>query len=61
MKIWIHWSTLLRLLFSIEEDFSFDEAKQRRGLVMLLRNDRGCILVAEVGSDGSSACAPANW
>jgi len=40
--------TLLRLLFSIEEDFSFDEAKQRRGLVMLLHNDRGCILVAEV-------------
>jgi ribosomal protein S18 acetylase RimI-like enzyme len=40
--------TLLRLLFSIEEDFSFDEAKQRRGLIMLLHNDRGCILVAEV-------------
>lgn len=39
--------TLLRLLFSIEEDFSFDEVKQRRGLVMLLHSDRGCILVAE--------------
>jgi ribosomal protein S18 acetylase RimI-like enzyme len=39
--------TLLRLLFSIEEDFSFDEVKQRRGLVMLLQSDRGCILVAE--------------
>lgn len=39
--------TLLRLLFSIEEDFSFNEVKQRRGLVMLLHSDRGCILVAE--------------
>lgn len=38
---------LLRLLFAVEEDFSFDAGKQRQGLVMLLHNNGGCILVAE--------------
>ncbi len=40
-------TALLRLLFSIEEDFSFNAATQRRGLEMMLENDRGCVLVAE--------------
>ncbi len=40
-------TALLRLLFSIEEDFSFNAATQRRGLAMMLENDRGCVLVAE--------------
>ncbi len=40
-------TVLLRLLFTIEEDFSFNAAKQRQGLLMMLNNDRGCILVAE--------------
>jgi len=38
---------LLRLLFTIEDDFSFDATKQRQGLSLMLNNDRGCILVAE--------------
>lgn len=38
---------LLLALFSIEEDFSFDEARQRAGLTMMLDNERGCLLVAE--------------
>lgn len=38
---------LLRLLFAVEEDFSFDAGKQRQGLVMLLHTKGGCILVAE--------------
>ena len=38
---------LLRLLFTIEEDFDFDAAKQCRGLSLLLQNNRACILVAE--------------
>ena len=38
---------LLRLLFTIEEDFSFDAAKQQQGLALLLNNDRGCVLAAE--------------
>jgi GNAT superfamily N-acetyltransferase len=38
---------LLKLLFTIEADFSFNAQKQRQGLAMLLDNDRGCVLVAE--------------
>ena len=39
--------SLLALLFSIEEDFVFDEPRQRRGLALMLANERGCVLVAE--------------
>jgi ribosomal protein S18 acetylase RimI-like enzyme len=38
---------LLRVLFTIEADFGADEAKQRRGLQLLLEDDRACLLVAE--------------
>jgi ribosomal protein S18 acetylase RimI-like enzyme len=38
---------LLRLLFTIEEDFNFDAARQRQGLALLLREARACVLVAE--------------
>ncbi|MHB8791279.1 MAG: GNAT family N-acetyltransferase [Desulfobulbaceae bacterium] len=38
---------LLGVLFTIEADFAADEAKQRRGLQMLLESDRACLLVAE--------------
>lgn len=40
-------TALLKLLFTIEADFSFNAAKQRQGLALMLDNDRGCILVAE--------------
>jgi len=39
--------SLLHTLFTIEEDFSFDDARQRRGLELMLANERGCVLVAE--------------
>ncbi|MDO9040945.1 MAG: GNAT family N-acetyltransferase [Desulfocapsaceae bacterium] len=39
--------SLLAALFSIEEDFVFDEPKQRRGLSLMLENERGRVLVAE--------------
>ncbi len=39
--------SLLAVLFSIEEDFVFDEVRQRRGLALMLENERGCVLVAE--------------
>jgi ribosomal protein S18 acetylase RimI-like enzyme len=42
--------SLLAALFLIEQDFVFDEPRQRRGLAMMLDNERGCVLVAE--SDG---------
>ncbi len=38
---------LLKLLFSIEEDFHFDAARQRRGLAMMLNRDGAVILIAE--------------
>ena len=38
---------LLKILFSIEEDFKFEPQMQRHGLEMLLANPQGCILVAE--------------
>jgi len=39
---------LLRLLFSIESDFSFEEETQKRGLEMMLADCRNrCIMVAE--------------
>lgn len=44
-------TSLLQALFTIEEDFVGDEAKQRRGLKMMLDNQRACLLVAE-GADG---------
>ena len=47
---------LLRLLFTLEQDFSFDAGKQRQGLVMLLHSDRGCILVAETAGKVIGMC-----
>lgn len=47
---------LLRLLFGIEEDFSFNETKQRQGLAMLLDSDRACVLVAEEESQIVGMC-----
>ncbi|BCO07859.1 N-acetyltransferase [Desulfolithobacter dissulfuricans] len=41
-------TALLELLFSIEEDFSFDEALQRQGLGLLLDSQEAVILVAEL-------------
>lgn len=38
---------LLRQLFTIEEDFHFDAARQHRGLALLLDRDGAVVLVAE--------------
>ena len=38
---------LLRLLFTIEEDFGYDSVKQRQGLTLLLSDERASVLVAE--------------
>jgi GNAT superfamily N-acetyltransferase len=42
-----HLTALLKILFSIEEDFTFDEAKQSKGLHMLINDEHGCVLAAE--------------
>ncbi|GBC59739.1 N-acetyltransferase [Desulfonema ishimotonii] len=49
---------LLKELFSIEADFSFDEDRQRRGLAMMLE-DSGtrCIVVAQSGGQAVGMCS----
>ena len=42
-----HLTVLLKLLFSFEEDFTFNEAKQRRGLQQMIDNEHSCVFVAE--------------
>ena len=39
--------SLLQILFEIEEDFVFDEARQQQGLMLMLENSQGVVLVAE--------------
>lgn len=48
---------LLEKLFSIEEDFVFNEKLQRRGLQIMLENELGCILVAEAGDEVVGMCS----
>lgn len=48
---------LLKELFSIEEDFAFDESKQRCGLKMMLEDDISkCIMVAETNKTVVGMC-----
>lgn len=49
--------SLLRTLFTIEADFAFDEAKQRRGLRLLLESDQACLLVAEANAAVIGMCS----
>lgn len=49
--------SLLAALFAIEEDFVFDEPRQRRGLVMMLENERSCVLVAEAEGQVVGMCS----
>lgn len=48
--------SLLAALFSIEQDFVFDEPRQRRGLMLMLENERGCVLVAEAEGQVIGMC-----
>jgi ribosomal protein S18 acetylase RimI-like enzyme len=48
--------SLLAALFAIEEDFVFDELRQRRGLALMLENERSCVLVAEVEGQVIGMC-----
>lgn len=40
-------TALLQVLFAIEADFACDEARQRRGLALMLASPATCVLVAE--------------
>ena len=48
---------LLKVLFSIEEDFVFDEQKQRDGLQLILNNKNACVLVAELEGQVIGMCS----
>lgn len=50
-------TSLLQILFSIEEDFFFNQPLQRRGLELMLTNDRCCVLVAEVNGQVVGMCS----
>ena len=43
---------LLKELFTIEEDFDFDQEKQARGLNLLLDSEKNCFIVAQLFNDG---------
>lgn len=50
--------SLLKILFTIETDFTFDEAKQSRGLQLMLETpDTRCIMVAETGGQVIGMCS----
>ena len=50
-------TTLLELLFAVEEDFHFDEARQRKGLELMIRSSACCILVAEDEGEVIGMCS----
>lgn len=47
---------LIKLLFSIEEDFAINEDKQRRGLELLIAKPDACALVADTGHGVVGMC-----
>ena len=48
---------LLRELFEIEEDFVFDDKKQRRGLNLMVNSKKDCIFVAEYRNEVIGMCS----
>ncbi|WDN89491.1 hypothetical protein BuS5_02459 [Desulfosarcina sp. BuS5] len=49
---------LLEELFSIEDDFTFNEFTQRQGLLMMLDdNEKRCIMIAESGDQIIGMCS----
>ena len=49
-------TTLLELLFSVEEDFHFDETRQRKGLELMIGSPACCILAAEAAGEVIGMC-----
>ena len=50
-------AALLRLLFSVEEDFSFNEEKQLHGLRLMLESKSAIVLVAVIGHQVVGMCS----
>ena len=49
-------TTLLELLFSVEADFHFDEARQRKGLELMITSQACCVLVAVAAGEVIGMC-----
>ncbi|MDA8163578.1 MAG: hypothetical protein M0017_00905 [Desulfobacteraceae bacterium] len=49
-------AALLGELFAIEADFAVDEARQRRGLAMMLASPSACVLAAEAAGRVIGMC-----
>jgi GNAT superfamily N-acetyltransferase len=50
-------TALLKVLFSIEEDFVFNEKRQQQGLKLMLENASSSILVAEINKVVVGMCS----
>ena len=50
-------TSLLKILFSIEEDFIFNETLQRRGVKLMLGNEQTHVLVAEINAQVVGMCS----
>ena len=50
-------TSLLKILFSIEEDFVFNETLQHQGLEMMLGTEVCCVLVADVHGRAIGMCS----
>ena len=48
---------LVRMLFALEEDFSFDADKVRTGLAQILDEPRACLLAADADSELVGMCS----
>jgi len=49
-------TSLLEMLFAIEEDFIFEKKLQQQGLGLLLQSDSSCIMVAEIDGGVVGMC-----
>ena len=48
---------LLQQLFALEQDFSFDPEKQKKGLALLIPCEDSCVFVAEQNSEVVGMCS----
>ena len=50
-------TSLLKILFSIEEDFVFNEHLQSKGLELMIHNVQCCVMVADVNGQVTGMCS----
>ena len=50
-------TSLLKILFSIEEDFVFNKRLQSKGLELMIHNEKCCVMVADVNGQVTGMCS----